>query len=80
MYTADPFDINYANYTSFTTISVCMFFSPLLPIGLLIGVVDVGLNYLAWKWQFIYRSSIPEEINFIYCEQVIIMFESVFVI
>lgn len=49
-YEGEPFDMIYVNYTNFTTFSVAMFFCPILPIGLLLGVIEVGLNYIAWKW------------------------------
>jgi len=35
---------------SFKTLSLAFFYMPIAPYGLILGIIEIILNYYAWKW------------------------------
>ena len=71
----DDFGFELVNYTSFKTLSISLFFMPIIPFGLVFGILEIFFNYFVWKWILVYRSKIPKELGFFFTRYMIKLFE-----
>lgn len=64
VYENPVFDISEVHYISLKSMAIAVFYQSVIPWGMLLSIGGMFLNYLAWKWRFIYRSQIPKELDF----------------
>ena len=64
VYENPVFDISEVHYISLKSLAIAVFYQSIIPWGLLLSIFGMALNYLAWKWRFVYRSQIPKELDF----------------
>lgn len=65
---------------SLKTISVSLFFTPIVPEALLISVFELILNYWVWKHLLVNRVQAPKQLGFTFCRWVVTFFEFAVVI
>lgn len=65
-------DVASVNFLSF---SLGLFFSPITPLGLLLGLAELLITYLILKWYFVKQCKVPRDLSFEYCEKLMSLFE-----
>ena len=75
VYEQNNFDFDLMNFFSFTSLSICLFFMPIIPFGLVFGILEIFLSYLTYKWILVYRSKIPRELGFKFTKYMMKLFE-----
>lgn len=49
---------------AYKVVAVALFYMPIVPIGMLLAPIQLIFLYFTWKYIFIRRSKIPEDLNY----------------
>lgn len=56
-------DLPHAYYESLLTVSICLFFAPVMPYAPALGVIDLLIRFVLQRWELFHGSACPKEIN-----------------
>lgn len=57
------------------TFTLALFYSAILPLGVLLACIEIVLTYFVWKWTLVYRAKIPQDLQFIFCQYILVFLE-----
>lgn len=56
----EPFYFDWVASLNFVVFTLSLFFSPITPLGILIGMTELILTFFILKWNFIKRCKVPK--------------------
>lgn len=57
------------------TFTLAIFYSAILPLGVLLACIEIFLTQYVWKYNLINRSKIPQDLQFVFCQYILIFLE-----